>query len=169
MNKKLEVDVFLGFGGNIGDTKAIFQKAFRLIETLDQVAIIKMSPLYKTTPVSPIQQRDYLNAALHIRTSLAPLTLFQKIEKIEKVCGKRKKGTEAPRPLDIDLLFYGKQALYKQGLILPHPEWKNRLFVLIPLSDLTDTLDLPNLEKPFDLKKYIQTFPNSHKETVERI
>jgi 2-amino-4-hydroxy-6-hydroxymethyldihydropteridine diphosphokinase len=98
--------------------------------------VIKPSFLYKTSPVGYTPQRDFLNGAVEIRTSLTPRKLLAQLEDIEKRMGKQVLFTDGPRKIDIDLLLFGKRVSRKENLVIPHPLLHKRKFVLMPLADL---------------------------------
>lgn len=166
-----ELEVYLGLGSNLGDSQSQLQKAFEKISSLPDVSFCKMSSLYKTSPVSSLPQNFFINAVCYIRTQLSVLSLFAYTQEIEKNLGKIKKPKDHPRMMDIDIIFYGEQNYRDVELTIPHPEWKNRLFVLIPLAELD-----PNRKVRCDfsltyvtLTEYIANFPNSHNEKIEVI
>jgi 2-amino-4-hydroxy-6-hydroxymethyldihydropteridine diphosphokinase len=136
------IDCFLALGSNQGSSYEILCEAVRRIGALKDVFSIVSSRLFETDPVSSLPQNRFLNAALHLKTSLRPLVLFKELESIEVSLGKKKKGRDEPRLIDIDLIFYGKLRWEERDLTIPHPRWQERLFVLYPLADLVD-LSLP--------------------------
>lgn len=138
MNKK--VPVFLSLGGNIGDTDAILKLALQKIEAIPDVSIKKISNFYRTSPVGNKDLDDFTNIVCLIETSLTPKQIFSELQAIERMLGKIPKPKNASRPIDIDILFYGNQCYCDGELEIPHPRWKERLFVLIPLQELTPTI-----------------------------
>lgn len=133
--------VFLSLGSNLGDSKALIASAIEHIRQMANTLCIQTAPLYITAPISAISQNDFLNTALELSTSLSPQRLLKKLQTIEKYHGRLPcKQKNAPRYLDIDILFYGKKFICERNLYIPHPRWSQRLFVLKPLSDLTDTV-----------------------------
>ena len=94
-------------------------------------------------PRSP-KQREYLNAVCRFETTLSPFELLDALEMIEKALGKRPKPKEAPRVIDLDLIFYGDCQINSPKLTVPHPRWNQRLFVLAPLAELTGMKSMPN-------------------------
>ena len=99
--------------------------------------MIAASPVYETDPVGPPPQGPYLNAAAQLRTALSPSVLLDRLLEIEAMEG-RSRGPErdAPRTLDLDLLFYGERVITRSSLEVPHPRLADRAFVLTPLRDL---------------------------------
>jgi 2-amino-4-hydroxy-6-hydroxymethyldihydropteridine diphosphokinase len=110
------------------------------------VEVEVVSSLYETEPVGEIlDQPDFLNAAIRIRTSLEPDELLDLCKAIETEHGRAFGGPRhGPRPIDIDLLLLGEIELETERLTLPHPEATSRRFVLAPLLELDSDLRLPN-------------------------
>jgi len=162
--------VYLGIGSNVGDSFAILKKAFLELANLPGIHHLETSRLYQTTPVSNLPQRDYINAVCQLRTALSLPALFEQLQNIEKRLGKLPKEKNAPRKIDIDILFFGQTYYSSPVLTVPHPRWKQRLFVLIPLWDLTDSITYPINDRgqteTLALKDFLATFPNIHQESV---
>jgi len=161
-------DVYLGLGGNIGDSRSILKHALEMIGQLDSVFEVKCSKFYRTSPVSNIPQPDYINAAAYLKTSLPAYALFQKLQNIEKILGKTAKKKNEPRTIDIDILFFDSQMTNINDLILPHPRWNERLFVLIPLLDLTPEIKMTykNQTKTFKIKDIVHSLSYHNNETI---
>jgi 2-amino-4-hydroxy-6-hydroxymethyldihydropteridine diphosphokinase len=103
------------------------------------------SRLYRTAPVGPPGQPDYINAAARLETRLAPQALLAELHRIELAHGRRRDGTRwGPRILDLDILVYGDERIDEPGLTIPHPEMARRAFVLVPLADVAS----PDLAVP---------------------
>jgi 2-amino-4-hydroxy-6-hydroxymethyldihydropteridine diphosphokinase len=165
-------DVYLSLGGNIGNSKRVLQRALFQISQAPFIELIKWSNFYQTTPVSPIPQREFVNCACHIKTSFSPIKLLEELEKIEKNLGKKTKDKYSPRIIDIDIILFGTIKIDEDRLTIPHKEWKKRLFVLKPLSDLQEIFLLPissNKAKKFNIKEFLQNFENTNNEKVSII
>ena len=132
--------VFLGIGGNLGDVLATMKKVAMSISSLPEVEEVRFSQVYQTSPVSDLLQPDYLNCACSLLTCLPPLLLFEKLRNIEIDCGKIHKPKNAARTIDIDILLYGDEIMNDDELTIPHPRWQERLFVLIPLAELIESI-----------------------------
>ena len=136
---------YLGLGSNVGDRHSKLRAA---IDGLRRhgVEIEAVSSLYETEPVGEIlDQPDFLNAAIRIRTSLDPENLLDVCKTIEAEQGRAFGGPRhGPRPIDIDLLLLGDLDLSTDRLTLPHPEIRARRFVLVPLLELDPDLRLPD-------------------------
>ena len=160
--------VFLGVGGNIGDSIATVTETLRRIAALDAVSRFQASQLYDTTPVGAVPQGHYINAACRFATTLPLEALHEALQVIERDLGKVPKPKDHPRVIDIDILLYGTEWTMTPMLEVPHPRWKERLFVVQPLSDLADVLRVPTRDgvEYVDLRAYLEAFPNSNNETV---
>lgn len=158
----MQHEVYLGLGGNIGDSAAILQTALQHIQNLN-ISDMRTSRFYQTKPISDIDQRWYVNAACRFMTSMGARELLNKLQHIEIALGKTLKPKNAPRVIDIDLLFFGTEGYNDNDCEVPHPRWKERLFVIMPLLDLTESINLPGLNyddsvKQVKLKELLQTF-----------
>lgn len=134
--------VYLSLGGNQGEVLKTIKNATYLLKNHPKIFDLHHSHFYQSSPVAMLSQNFFVNAVCRFKTSLSLNELFNYIEKTEKKLGKVKKAKNACRPIDIDILFYNSLVYFDDELQIPHPEWKNRLFVLKPLSDLTKEIFL---------------------------
>jgi 2-amino-4-hydroxy-6-hydroxymethyldihydropteridine diphosphokinase len=149
--------VYLGIGGNQKHTLEVMQMALVELSQLSE-SPIEISKFYKTSPVGDKNQSHFINFVCRLQTSFAPLLLLQKIEEIEKKLGKLPKPKWATRLIDIDILFYGEKVYLDERLEIPHQHWQQRLFVLIPLRDLTTSISFgkDGEVKVYELAEIIQ-------------
>ncbi len=126
--------VVLGIGGNIGDVKRRFGHLFYYFQQTPFLHIVETTPLLKNPPFGYIEQADFYNALVLVETRLAPKMLLHYLLRVERLFGRKRSFQNAPRRLDIDIIFYENIKMETKTLILPHPEWENRDSVLIPLS-----------------------------------
>lgn len=136
--------VYLGLGTNLGDREANLKEAVRRLNEAG-VRVLARSPLYETTPVGYLDQPDFLNAVCRAETDLAPGDLLCVVKGIEAEMGRRPAFRNAPRPIDVDILFYDDLVLSTPDLAIPHPRLAERAFVLVPLADLAPGLRHPVL------------------------
>lgn len=137
---------YLILGGNIGDVQKHFDKALHLIE--EKIGkITGRSAIYRTAAWGYEQQPDFLNIVVKIKTGLSAETLMLACLEIEKKLGRKREFKNAPRTIDIDILFYDKQIIQTETLQVPHPRIAERKFVLIPLNELSPNLKHPVLKK----------------------
>jgi 2-amino-4-hydroxy-6-hydroxymethyldihydropteridine diphosphokinase len=136
---------YLGLGSNVGDRAGHLRAAIAMLRERG-VEVEAVSSAYATEPVGEVlDQPDFLNAALRIRTELEPEALLDLCKEIEAERGRALEAPRhSPRPLDIDLLLLGDLELSTERLVLPHPEVTSRRFVLAPLLELDPQLTLPD-------------------------
>lgn len=136
---------YLGLGSNVGDSAAHLRAALELLPA-HGVEIDAVSSAYVTEPVGEVlDQPDFLNAAVRIRTALDPEPLLDACKAVEAERGRSFEAPRhSPRPLDVDLLLLGDLELRTDRLTLPHPEVTSRRFVLVPLLELDPELTLPD-------------------------
>lgn len=136
---------YLGLGSNVGDPAAHLRAAVELLPA-HGVEVLAASSTYVTEPVGEVlDQPDFLNAALRVRTALEPEELLDACKAVEAERGRSFAAPRhSPRPLDVDLLLLGDLELSSDRLTLPHPEVRGRRFVLVPLLELDPDLTLPD-------------------------
>lgn len=136
---------YLGLGSNVGDRESHLRAAVELLRE-HGVEVEAISSAYETEPVGEVlDQADFLNAAIRIRTELEPAALLDLCKQIEVGRGRQLDAPRhSPRPLDVDLLLLGEIELSTERLTLPHPEVTSRRFVLAPLLELDPELTLPD-------------------------
>ncbi|MGP1382176.1 MAG: 2-amino-4-hydroxy-6-hydroxymethyldihydropteridine diphosphokinase [Thainema sp.] len=131
----------IAMGSNLGDSVAILSGALTTLNQQAEIELVEQSSLYRTAPVGP-PQPDYLNACAVIRTTLPAPDLMQRLLAIEAQFGRVRRERWGARHLDLDLLLYGDQIIQTETLYVPHPRFRERAFVLVPLSDVAaDWLD----------------------------
>ena len=136
---------YLGLGSNVGDRRANLEAAVAALER-HGVGVLASSSTYDTDPVGEIlDQPDFLNAAVRIRTALEPEQLLDACKAVEAERWRQfDLPRHSPRPLDVDLLLLDQIELVTDRLTLPHPQVRNRRFVLAPLLELDPSLTLPD-------------------------
>lgn len=125
----------VALGGNLGDAVATVQQALRDLAVLPQTQLCKASSLYRSAP-HEAQGPDFINAVAVVQTQLAPMVLLHALQGLEQQSGRERPFKNAPRTLDLDLIFYGDVAMQTPELTLPHPRWHERAFVLHPLAEV---------------------------------
>ena len=134
---------YVALGSNLGDRLATMRAAVRRIEELGQVDAV--SSIYETEPIGFEAQPPFLNAVLRLRTALTPHELLASLLDVEGDFGRSRSFQDAPRTLDLDLLFYDGLVLDTATLTLPHPRLQQRAFVLVPLVEIAPDLVHPVL------------------------
>lgn len=130
---------FIGMGGNLGDVAARLREALRGLATLPGTQIEAVSGLYRTRPVDA-SGPDYLNAVAVLQSALGPHELLRALLGLELAHDRERPYQNAPRTLDLDLLWYGAHVCETPTLILPHPRMMQRAFVLVPLAEVRKSL-----------------------------
>ena len=134
-------DVFLSIGSNTGRREEHLLDAVFALELEPAVEPRGLSPLYETEPVGVGTDKPFVNAVVRIGYAGTPRSLLRLCRALEVRAGREGPGPD--RPLDIDILLFGEIALREPDLVIPHPRMRERLFVLVPLSDLVPDLPLP--------------------------
>ena len=129
------VRAFIGLGANAGDPLAQIEQAFDALLKLPATVGLQRSRLYRTAPWQA-QGPDFINAMAQVDTQLSAPELLTQMQRIEQSAGRIRPYHHAPRTLDLDLIFYGQAVIHSAALVLPHPRWRERAFVLRPFSDL---------------------------------
>ncbi len=138
---------YLGLGTNLGDKQGYITKAIQKISSLENVETLRTSKVITTLPFGKIDQPDFLNCVIKVKTSLKPEVLMQKCFDIENQLGRVKEEKWGPRTIDIDMLFYEDMVIKTKLLVLPHPELHKREFVLTSLNELCPDFIHPVLKK----------------------
>lgn len=139
-----EVRAFIGLGSNLDKPHRQVETAVAEVDALPRTRVTAHSPWYRSAPLGPPGQPDYINGVVAILTELAPETLLEQLQAIEDRHGRRRHQRWGARTLDLDILLYGNLTRSTAELTLPHPELAARNFVLYPLADLAPDLRLPD-------------------------
>ncbi len=139
------VIAYIGLGSNLDDPQLQVQRALIELDELDESRCENASGLYRSAPMGPQDQPDYINAVAALRTRLQPHDLLHGLLAIEKAHGReRDPGLHwGPRPLDLDILMYGDEQIDEDGLAVPHAGLHERVFVLYPLYEIAPDLVVP--------------------------
>ena len=129
-------DALLGIGGNMGDVPRRFEHLYTFLVKSPLVTVVETSAIVRNPPFGYLDQQDFYNAVIHIKTCLMPLQLLAYILRVEKRFGRKRSFANAPRTLDIDMIFYDKRRIDHPRLKLPHPHWQERDSVLVPLGEM---------------------------------
>jgi len=148
---------YLGLGSNVGDREANLREARAALGRAG-LEVLASSSLYETAPQGDLlDQPDFLNACLRIRTALGPEELLDLCKAVERELGRTPGGVRhGPRPIDVDLLLLGDLEYRSERLTLPHREVTSRRFVVEPLLELDPQLALPDGTRLADLVASLQ-------------
>jgi 2-amino-4-hydroxy-6-hydroxymethyldihydropteridine diphosphokinase/dihydropteroate synthase len=141
------IDVYLGLGSNLGDRRTHLGRALDKLSA-HGVGVVRASPVVESPAMLPDDapvdwNRPFLNLVAHCRTDAAPIDVLDGLKTIERELGRVDGGRWAPRPIDLDLLLYGRETLATDRLRVPHPGITERAFVLTPLAALEPLLTIP--------------------------
>lgn len=153
---------YIGFGGNIGDTRQLITDAIVCLALRSELQILAKSCFYQSAPVEATGG-DYINAVIEVETELTPYGLLHVCQAIEQEFGRERPYANAPRTLDLDILSFEGITQNETELMLPHPKIIERSFVLLPLLEIAPDIFLPNWG---ELKAYL---PNVAHQRIEKL
>jgi 2-amino-4-hydroxy-6-hydroxymethyldihydropteridine diphosphokinase len=140
MNAELVI-AYLCLGSNMGDRRENIYKALDYLS--QKLRITAKSSVYDTEPVGNPEQPRFLNMVCQVKTMLKAADLLVLVKAIERKLGRIPGRPNSPRPIDIDILFYGDQVIENRELIIPHPRLTQRAFVLVPLAEMVPAMVHP--------------------------
>ena len=127
---------YIGVGSNIGDRQKFIDSSIAELKNVRGVSVTRLSSIYETLPVSDMPQEKYLNGVIEIETSVGPKALLKELKKIEEGLGRKRTVKNAPRTIDLDILYYGDERVNEKDIVIPHPRIAEREFVLKGLREL---------------------------------
>jgi len=138
--------VFIGLGSNLDEPLSQLNKAIEQLNQLNSLSLINVSSFYRSSPMGPQDQPDYINAVVEVTTNLTAEQLLDTLQNIENIQGRVRSQRWGARTLDLDILLFGNEVINTERLIVPHSGISERNFVLYPLSDLVDSsFQIPKL------------------------
>ncbi|MGA0055260.1 MAG: 2-amino-4-hydroxy-6-hydroxymethyldihydropteridine diphosphokinase [Steroidobacteraceae bacterium] len=147
---------YVALGSNLGDSRAMLERAIAAVSLLPHTRSCRRSALYRTVPFGPVEQGDFINAVLGVVTSLPVEDFFAALQHLESELGRVPRHERwGPREIDLDLLVYGCEQRESELLRLPHPGIPERDFVLYPLRDVAADLQIPGLGRVRDLAERV--------------
>ncbi|AJJ61679.1 2-amino-4-hydroxy-6-hydroxymethyldihydropteridine diphosphokinase [Yersinia aldovae] len=139
--------VYIALGSNQSMPLQQVKTALEALEYLPRTRLVACSPFYRTKPLGPQDQPDFLNAVVALDTDLPPEQLLDHTQAIERNQGRvRKEQRWGPRTLDLDIMLYGSLVIKTDRLTVPHYGLKEREFMLYPLADIAPDLIFPDGE-----------------------
>jgi len=139
------VIAYVGLGSNLADPSAQVTQGILAIARLPETRIIARSSFYRSAPMGPPDQPDYINAVAAIDTGQTAYNLLASLQAVEARQGRARGVRWGPRTLDIDILLYGAERITGPDLTIPHPGLSERAFVLYPLYEIAPDLEVPGL------------------------
>lgn len=141
-----QVRAFIGLGSNLDGPVAQVTHALGELDGLPATRCLQHSSLYRSKPLGPAGQPDYINAVALLETALDAENLFNELMSLENLHGRKRGGQRwGPRCLDLDILLYGSARIRTARLVIPHPGLPVREFVLYPLAEIEPGLVIPGV------------------------
>ncbi|WP_064525069.1 2-amino-4-hydroxy-6-hydroxymethyldihydropteridine diphosphokinase [Escherichia sp. B1147] len=138
---------YIAIGSNLASPLEQVNAAIKALADIPESSILAISSFYRTPPLGPQDQPDYLNAAVALETTLAPEELLNHTQRIELQQGRVRKAERwGPRTLDLDIMLFGNETINTERLTVPHYDMKNRGFMLWPLFEIAPELVFPDGE-----------------------
>ena len=150
---------FIGIGSNLDNPLLQVQTALRELAEIPKTELIRSSSLYRTPPMGPPDQPDYINAVAALTTTLSPTELLDALQALEARHGRVRTIHWGPRTLDLDLLLYGNETVHTARLTVPHPGIAQRAFVVLPLAEIAPALEIQGLGALSMLRAALQATP----------
>lgn len=136
---------YIALGSNLASPLEQVNAALKAIADIPDSRIVAVSSFYRTPPLGPQDQPDYLNAAVALDTALTPEELLNHTQRIERQQGRERKAERwGPRTLDLDIMLFGDEVINTERLTVPHYDMKNRGFMLWPLFEIAPELSFPD-------------------------
>ncbi|MBF4662864.1 2-amino-4-hydroxy-6-hydroxymethyldihydropteridine diphosphokinase [Cronobacter malonaticus] len=143
---------FIALGSNLAEPLSQVNNALAALARIPGSRIVATSSFYRTPPLGPQDQPDYLNAAVALETTLSAEALLDNTQRIELEQARVRKAERwGPRTLDLDIMLFGDATINTGRLTVPHYDMKNRAFMLLPLSEIAPALRFPDGERLADV------------------
>ena len=137
--------IYIALGSNLEEPSQQIYKAINLIDAIDELSVTHTSSLYKTKPIGKIDQPDFINAAIKVEGDISPENLHSALQDIEKKAGRIRMELNEPRTLDLDILLIDDLIMKTKKLTIPHPRMHQRQFVIVPLFEINQKLNIPGI------------------------
>ena len=144
MSTRCGVTACIAVGANLGPAQQTVLQALQDLAGLPQTQLLEVSSLYRSAPIEATGP-DFINAVALVQTTLAPLALLHALQALETQAGRERPYPNAPRTLDLDLIFHGQTQVSTSELTLPHPRWHTRAFVVQPLAEICPSCVAPEV------------------------
>jgi len=151
------VKAYIGLGSNLNDPQSQLKKAIISLEMVPSTTVVRTSSFYKSKPVGPQDQPDYINAVVELDTELSAQVLMDYLQGIENEQGRVREQKWGPRTLDLVILLYGDEIIQGDHLEIPHVEMHKRGFVLVPLDEISPDCVIPGVGSVQTLLQQVNT------------
>lgn len=129
-------EVYVAFGSNLGDREDHINRGLALLNSYDGIIVEKSSEIIQTVPYGGVEQQEFLNGVIRVKTYYSPRELLTVLHEVEKSEDRERKIHWGPRTLDLDIIFYDDLVMDDEELCIPHIDMENRDFVLLPMMEL---------------------------------
>jgi 2-amino-4-hydroxy-6-hydroxymethyldihydropteridine diphosphokinase len=147
---------YVALGSNLSDPRRQVEAAFTALAALPDARLIARSGLWRSRPMGPQDQPEFVNAVAGLLTTAGPREFLHQLRELERRLGKTEPAVRwGPRVIDLDLLVFGDLSVDEPGLVLPHPGLHQRNFVLYPLSEIAAELQVPGLARVSRLRERV--------------
>jgi len=152
------IPAYVALGSNLDDPSAQIARAFEALGSVRDTRLVLRSSLYRSPPLGPVVQPDFVNAVAGMLTTIAPREFLAELKSIEQRLGRARPVLRwGPRNIDLDLLVHGTAQMEEPGLTVPHPGIAERAFVLMPLAEIAPDLVVPGLGRVRTLAAVLPT------------
>lgn len=134
---KHRYETVVAIGGNVGDVRRRFEHLFIVLQKEKRVSLVKTSLILKNPPFGYKEQDDFFNSIVVLKTSMQPKVFLRYLLRLEKRFGRKRSFANAPRTLDLDIIFFDNRKINTKDLIVPHPFYSQRESVMIPLAGVS--------------------------------
>lgn len=153
------VRAYIGLGSNLDQPAQQIRRAIAALGNFPHTQLVACSHLYRSAPLGPQDQPDFVNAVAALDTTLDVAALLRALQHVEQQQGRVRSGEQwGPRTLDLDIVLYGDLQLRGHELTVPHPQAHVRDFVLVPLLEIAPEIEIPGIGKVYDV---IKTCPSN--------
>lgn len=152
------IPAYVALGSNLDDPCAQIERAFEALAVLRDTKLVLRSSLYRSPPLGPVAQPDFVNAVAGMLTTIPPREFLAQLKSIEQRLGRARPVVRwGPRSIDLDLLVHGSARIDEPGLTVPHAGIAARVFVLAPLAEIAPDLEVPGLGRASTLLAAVPT------------
>lgn len=152
------VPAYVALGSNLDQPPRQVERAFTALASLPQTRLVLRSSGYRSKPLGPVAQPDFVNAVAGLLTQLDARSLLRHLQALETTLGRAVPVVRwGPRLIDLDLLAHGSTRIDEPGITVPHPGLAERAFVLVPLAEIAPSLELPGVGKVSALLRRLDT------------
>ena len=149
--------IYIALGSNLDEPSEQIYKAINSIDAVDDLSVTHISSLYKTKPIGKIDQPDFINAVIEVEGDISPENLHAALQAIETQAGRIRIELNEPRTLDLDILLIDDLIMKTKKLTVPHPRMHQRQFVIVPLFEINQKLNIPGIGS---INKILKSLPD---------